>query len=196
MLQAALAVRYYLSPRVGDGDTSKPNWEPRRPKVSTIPDPAIPPYQVQEDDEDGNLLFDADGNPVMMTIRKTYAHASVELPGDQFLSVVVSEDFSALDADPEIEDVLEGATDGLGGDIRAALANLKGRNWRNEPQERTNKIKAKLQRRGFDVAKIKGHWTLYEKLKWLGRHGSPAYDPDGEITTRGKPPSQATPGRS
>lgn len=179
-----MQVGYYLSPRVGDGDTSKPNWEPRRPKVATIPDPAIPPYQVQEVDIDDNPLLDGAGNPVMRTMRKTYAHASVELPGDQFLSVVVSKDFSALDADPEIEDVLDGATDGLEGDIRGTLANLKGRRMRDEPGERTDKIRQKLRDRGFDETQVKGHWTLYEKLKWLGRHGNPAYNPDGEITTR------------
>ena len=172
MLQAALAVRYYLSPRVGDGDTSKPDWEPRRPKVATIPDPSIPPINRVDDD----------GNPVI--IRKTYDHVSVELPGDQFLSVVVSDDFSALDTEPEIDEILDGATDGLGADIRTVLTNLKGRIVRNEPQERVDNIKAKLQSRGFDATQVKGHWTLYEKLRWLGRHGNPAYDPDHEIISR------------
>lgn len=178
-----MQVRYYLSPRVGDGDTSKPGWEARRPKISTIPDPAIPPYEVQEENLLGLPKFDVDGNPVMKTMRKTYAVASVELPGDQFFSVVVSKDFSSLDSDPEIDNVTPFA-DLVGGNIKAVLAILKGRKVRDEPQERMDRIKAKLQARGFDATKIKGHWTLYDKLKWLGRYGNPQYDLDGEITSR------------
>lgn len=86
-----MAVRYVISPIVGDGFTS-----PRRPKVRTLVDPGIPTYEYLDDG--GNTVIQ--GSSYLCSNAYHFGSSWV-------LSGVRGIDFSPLDSDPQIINIFE-----------------------------------------------------------------------------------------
>ena len=130
--------RWVICPVIVDGGA-------RKPKVSILVDPGIPPIDT----------VDGDGNPIQ--IRKTYRHTSVISDGNGkqgendaiALSLVRFVDPADLDSDVDIDN-LSDEDDLTIENVRTELDHSPAQ--RGTPPGRMTSILARLQARGVDVA--------------------------------------------
>lgn len=166
-----MPVRWVINPVI---ETIGPNDERyRKPKVAAIIDPGRPPRPGTDDA----------GDPI--DIPQTYSHVSCisdGLPGQQndwCLSQVWGVDFTPLDADPEVIDLLEMD---YGQDERGVVLAKRGREH-GVSAAKMGRIIARLRDKGADVTAITKDTPVHETLRRLGRVINPQFDPRLERTS-------------
>lgn len=125
----------------------------RKPKVSTIADPGIPPVPLPE----GGF-----GN-------KTYKHSSAISGEDWALSFVRGVDMSALDADPEIITVLDSDDENLN-------LSLGDRGWN---VSRLEKLQALMTSKNILLTGLTINMPAWEWLTRIGQKHFPSFKTKG-----------------
>lgn len=138
-------IRYYVCPIVGTGLPG----DSYRPKVQDYPHRSTAPA----------ILDDGTGKPA-----KTWCIVKVE-----------ADDFTAIDADPECEDILEKITDALGVNATKAqiISWLKTHTVRDLSATRRNRIDSRLTRLGIDTSGITLNTTLWDVVLLVFRAQEP-----------------------
>ena len=135
----------------------------RKPKVSIIADPGIPPYQVVDVDEDTGVTLP----PV--TVRKTYNHSSCIDKKNWALCFVRGVDLSALDSDPDIITLFDFNDQGL----NATVNDLR---WSNN---RLKRLKNLAESKGANFNGLTKSDPLWKYVKRIGEAILPNFTPKG-----------------